>query len=469
MTRQHISAFAAISICLAWLARPLLAADAASDLVFSTAFPWRPVVSSEEGDRFPRQQFEAWLAASRRAGVTGIRLAVPWSAIEPETNRQEFGWLDARLKIAKAYYDEQVVIIIDYRDAPAWILSRSDSCMRDSDGRVATIPGELFASEKSDICQSISFYSPYVRERMLFFAASLAKHIAADEGLRVLAYVPVWTAAMESEYPPYQWVGFDAAAQVQFRVWLKRKYGALSKLESKWDRKVGDWSNVKLPEVCRRCGTTKFNKVEFLDFVQFREDVLASLYAQLRAAVHAEDRHAKFGLQWGASAFTANAPLRGTLNIARLSAGVDWIFAGAQPGFPHALLDRILVSNTHTSTALCRELDGPKILRKNLKGSRDEVASARRNGLCITLANWDGLGSVQAMADDQFHFLFASAGADVDWVSNNWCRADEVQLLLSDLYLAWRSYGKKVEQLTSQFAADEASCQRRYRIVDDIN
>lgn len=203
---------------------------------------------------------------------------------------------------------------------------------------------------------------------------------------------------------------------MEFRAWLRSYYASLRRLNAAWGTRYREWGQVDPPTLWRGQGRSSISYQSikggqaFRDFIAFRTLSLKRMYDTLRDAVNSADSMAAYGVQWGASAIGADAPLRGTLPMGFLTKNVDWVFSGAQGNAPQALFDDVTKCSVSSGVMVSREIDSPSSTNGSAESYRAEAAAALKRGFSVDLANWDSKSGYDALSDPRWNSLFAVVG-----------------------------------------------------------
>lgn len=131
--------------------------------------------------------------------------------------------------------------IHEYLYAPAWLLERHQN---DIDFFKLSADGEHGPSRGSD--HSLNWHHPAVREHIRDYLTQYAKF--AKNEPRILFY------EVDQEAYPYfstpkgrRETGYGPHAEADFRAWLQRKYGSITKLNQAWNTIYADFAGIQPP------------------------------------------------------------------------------------------------------------------------------------------------------------------------------------------------------------------------------
>lgn len=191
-------------------------------------------------ERDARSKKEVWRKDVRQIKALGfntVRTWIDWATGEPKQGEYHFENLDVILELAR---EEGLKVFLQvYMDsAPRWVGARyPDSLFVSSNGAVV-IP---------EASPGYCLDHPGVRRADLAFYAALAEHVRGNPSfagwdLWSEPHVINWATP---SYIPNPEFCFCANTLAKFRAWLRRKYGALDKLNAAWYRQYDEWSQVE--------------------------------------------------------------------------------------------------------------------------------------------------------------------------------------------------------------------------------
>ena len=220
-------------------------------------------------DYYPEQwPEERWPEDARlmaEAGFNVVRLAeFAWSKMESSEGKFDFSWLDRALKILHAR-GISVVLGTPTASPPPWLMAKAPEVFRlREDGRRITF------GNRGEYCPNNPIYHDHVRRIVTAMAAHYANHSAVigwqiDNEMGGRCYCPV--------------------CQAKFQEWLKKRYGALAKLNERWgtifwSHVYNDWAEIPVPLTT---GGSP-NPGLALDFARFTSDTYVA-YQQLQVDI----------------------------------------------------------------------------------------------------------------------------------------------------------------------------------------
>jgi beta-galactosidase len=215
---------------------------------------------------------ERWSEDARMMADLGLRFVrigeFAWSRIEPERNRFEWGWLDRALE-RLAVVGLQIVLCTPTATPPKWLIDqRPDILAWDADGRPRG-----FGSRRH-----YCFSSPAWREETARICAIVAERYGRHPG------VVGWQ--LDNEYGCHDTVlSYAPHCRVAFRRWLKRRYGAVARLNEAWgnvfwSQEYNDFDQIDLPHRM----VAGANPAHCLDFRRFASDQVIA-YNRMQAEI----------------------------------------------------------------------------------------------------------------------------------------------------------------------------------------
>ncbi|AWS43410.1 beta-galactosidase [Streptosporangium sp. 'caverna'] len=202
----------------------------------------------------------------RQAGVNVVTLGVfAWASLEPEPGKYEFGWMD---EVMDLLHDNGIAVDLATPTAapPVWLTHLHPEIFPImADGEPFGFGSRLHYDPSSPIYRRYAAgITTRLAERYSFHPALAMWHIS-------------------NEYGP---TAYNEASSVNFRRWLKRRYGDLDTLNDAWTTRVWsqvytDWDQIEVPNIPR----TWMNPSRILDFKRFISDALLECYLAERDIV----------------------------------------------------------------------------------------------------------------------------------------------------------------------------------------
>lgn len=222
------------------------------------------------GDYNPEQWDRAvWredVRLMREAGVNAVSLGVfAWASLEPEPGKYEFDWMD---EIMDLLHENGVSVNLATPTAspPVWLTHLHPEVFPiREDGQPFGFGNRLHYDPSS----------PIYREYAAGITTKLAERYSFHPALAM------WH--ISNEYGP---TSYGEAASINFRRWLKRKYGDLDALNEAWTTRFWGqiytgWDQIDVPHIPR----TWMNPTRRLDFKRFTSDALLECYIAERDIV----------------------------------------------------------------------------------------------------------------------------------------------------------------------------------------
>jgi len=170
------------------------------------------------------------------AGIEVVRVGeFAWSRLEPRRERIETDWLEAALAVL-AEHGLKVILCTPTAAPPPWLFQRHpDLLPQDRDGR------RWYSGSRRDVCLNSPAYRRYARR----IVTELAKRFGSGHGVRA------WQ--VDNELGGHgSGVCYCEDCQQAFRQWLKRRYGTIERLNTKWgtsfwSQGFSDWHEIPAP------------------------------------------------------------------------------------------------------------------------------------------------------------------------------------------------------------------------------
>lgn len=212
-------------------------------------------------DQWDEKTIDEDMRLFKKAGINLLTLPVfSWAKLEPDEGVYDFEWLD-RLMDKFAENGMSVCLATPTTAQPAWLSTRYPEVLPvDIAGRRRTHGMRVF------FCYNSLKY----RERAAAISEELAKRYKDHPALAV------WHVS--NEYGTYC---YCPTCQAKFRVWLRKRYGTVQKLNEKWHtsfwgRVVYSFEEVMLPTELN--DDYRFNPAIQLDYMRFVTDSTAECF-----------------------------------------------------------------------------------------------------------------------------------------------------------------------------------------------
>lgn len=157
-----------------------------------------------------------------------------WAFFEPEDGKFDFTWIDEAVELAHKN-GIKVIMCTPTPGAPVWLTQKHpDILMVNAEGRTIQHGSRQQASWSSAV------YRKYVTR----LVEAIGKHYSNDKR--------IWGWQLDNEPSHYGQYDYSAAAQANFRDWLKIKYKTIDSLNktwgtSFWSLRYNDFSQIRIP------------------------------------------------------------------------------------------------------------------------------------------------------------------------------------------------------------------------------
>lgn len=183
-----------------------------------------------------------------------------WAAMEPEEGKYDFSWLDKSVELAKKY-NLKVIMCTPSPTPPAWLTKKYPEIL---------IVNEMGTTIQHGTRQHASWSSDLYR--------SYVEKIVTELGKRYGNNKTIIGWQIDNEPSHYGTYDYSENAQIKFRLWLKRKYGSIDKLNDTWgtafwSETYNDFEQVRIPNSKEL--PVKANPHSMLDFKRFTSDEVA--------------------------------------------------------------------------------------------------------------------------------------------------------------------------------------------------
>lgn len=181
--------------------------------------------------------FEEDVALMKKANVNCVSLGIfAWASLEPEEGVYQFDWMD-RIITRLETEGIQVILATPSGAMPHWLTQKYPEVMQvQADGR-RNLPGK-----RHNFC----YTSPVMREKITAIDRELARRFGKRSN------VILWHISNELGGNFADSVCHCEHCQAAFRIWLKKKYGTLEKLNRAWwnyfwSHTYTDWEQIHSP------------------------------------------------------------------------------------------------------------------------------------------------------------------------------------------------------------------------------
>ena len=205
-------------------------------------------------EHWPESLWEDDLKRMLDAGIEVIRIAeFAWSKFEPTEGNFTFEFFDRFLKLVEKT-PMKVIFCTPTATPPAWLTKKYPEVLNvDMDGQV----------HQHGLRRHYNYNSQVYREKSRIIAGKIAEHYAYHPS------IIGWQIDNELSCGTDEF--YSQADQVQFREFLKEKYGTLENLNRAWgcafwNQEYTDWEEVYLP---RHNGRNSSNPHQKLDSIRF--------------------------------------------------------------------------------------------------------------------------------------------------------------------------------------------------------
>lgn len=213
-------------------------------------------------EQWPAEVWREDMRLMREAGVNLVSVGVfAWAQLEPRPGEYRFEWLDEVLGLLHA---EGISVCLATATAspPPWLARLHPQTLPQTADGVRLVPGS-----RQHFCPS----SPVYREAAAALAGRLARRYAGHPALAV------WHVG--DEYGCHVPACYCDISAVDFRRWLRERYGDLDTLNDRWStafwsQRYGDWEEIGPP----RRMPSYANPGQELDFARFCSDALLACF-----------------------------------------------------------------------------------------------------------------------------------------------------------------------------------------------
>ena len=230
-------------------------------------------------NQWPREVWDEDMKIFKDAHINSATVNVfSWAKLQPSEEMYEFAELDDIIEmLSRENYD--IVLATSTGALPAWMAKRYPEVERtDWDGRHKKY------GERHNACPNSPIFQKY--------SALLAEKLAERYGKN--PHVKCWHISNE-----YGGICYCENCEKAFRVWLRKKYGTLDRLNQAWNTEFWghtfyDWDEIVTPNVLGEGlwnGGTAFAGIS-IDYKRFNSEGMLKNYIAERDAIRRYDKEA---------------------------------------------------------------------------------------------------------------------------------------------------------------------------------
>jgi len=224
--------------------------------------------TSYEPDWWPRSYWNEDFRKMHELGFNVVRMTeFSWASLEPKAGKFDFDWLDQAIELAR---QNSIAVILTTPTAgvPPWLYAQHPDVLGANEKGAFTYGGRKGAA----------LNSPALRKASARIVTAMAEHFGTN------ANVIGWQINNEPGFP---FANYDQSSLVAFRLWLKRHYGTIAKLNESWggafwSNQYNNWNEIEFPinsaEGGWRAGANldyrRFFSDTFLDWLRFEAGLL---------------------------------------------------------------------------------------------------------------------------------------------------------------------------------------------------
>ena len=185
-----------------------------------------------------------------------------WAQIEPTEGVYDFKWLDKVLEIA-GKYNLKVIMCTPSATPPIWLTRKYPEILLEKPDGLTAMHGTR---------EHYSWSSSKYQELTKKVVEAMANHFGNEKC--------IWGWQIDNEPSHYGALDYSPAAQASFRVWLKKKYQTIDKLNNAWGTAFwsgvySDFSQIELPNEGRLISGTA-SPTSMVDMKRFNADECAA-------------------------------------------------------------------------------------------------------------------------------------------------------------------------------------------------
>lgn len=223
-------------------------------------------------EQWDSSQWERDLKKMSEMGINFTHFAeFAWAMMEPEEGKYNFEWLDKAVALA-GKYGLKVILCTPTPTPPVWLSKKYPDILIQRDNGVTIQHGRRqHASWSSDR------YCRYVEKMVTLLAKRYGNN----------PHIMGWQ--IDNEPGHYGVVDYSENAQTKFRIWLRKKYGTIDKLNdtwgnSFWSETYQNFDQIRLPN--QQEVPDKPNPHAMLDLNRFMADELAGFVNMQTDVLH---------------------------------------------------------------------------------------------------------------------------------------------------------------------------------------
>ena len=232
---------------------------AASDYLTGTSY---------EPDWWPQSYWNEDFRKMHELGFNTVRMGeFAWASMEPKSGQFDFQWLDQAIALAQKH-GITVILTTPTAGVPPWLYQQHPDVLSANEKGAFTYGGRKGAALES----------PALRQAAERLVTAMARHFGTNPN------VIGWQINNEPGFP---FVSYDRHSLEAFRLWLKRHYGSIARLNQSWggafwSNQYNDWNEIEFPinsaEGGWRAGSNldyrRYFSDSFSDWLRFEAGIL---------------------------------------------------------------------------------------------------------------------------------------------------------------------------------------------------
>ncbi len=187
-------------------------------------------------EQWPKERWDEDARNMAQLGIDVVRLGeFAWSRLEPRRERIQMDWLEEAIDVL-ASHGMKIILGTPTAAPPPWLFTRHPTILPErADGR------KFYYGSRRHACLNNPAYLKYVRR----IVTELAKKFADNQHLFA------WQIDNEVSFEKGGVCYCDECEQA-FRMWLKRRYGTIDRLNKRWgtafwSQEFVDWHEIPIP------------------------------------------------------------------------------------------------------------------------------------------------------------------------------------------------------------------------------